>query len=443
YSSGEIGAVGPVTNAAAYYSALQVPYSSLDEMIPFAEQYNRSDPSKWEERLKLIGFCLLMKREVYDAVGFMDEQFTPGNYEDDDYCLRIRNAGYRLMICTDTFIHHEGSASFRGDPQAYYGLMQTNSQKFNEKWGFSPEYSLLIRHEILQLLDEPSAEPLRVLEIGCACGATLLELKNWYPNAELHGIELNSSAADIASQIAKVRTGNIETMDIEYPGLYFDYIICADVLAHLMEPWNIVQKVLPLLKEEGKLLASIPNVGHYSVIRDLLKGQWNYTDRGLLDVTNLRFFTRSSIERLFAGTGYGYLQFRRNIIQPSEEDETWMENMAGLLGSEMHEEWRTYQYLVKAYKKQPLITTARTEANERLKSVVRRIEWDIEMEESRTELIEMFRREEFNELDLAEVIGQDLVFPSKTASIVADILVQNGFFSSKEELLRKLLGGIC
>jgi O-antigen biosynthesis protein len=441
YSDDLIGGVGPVTNNAAYYSALQAPYRTLEEMISFAEQFNRSDPSKWEERIKLIGFCLLIKREIYDIVGCLDERFSPGNFEDDDYCLRIRQAGYRLMFCTDTFIHHEGSVSFRDDPQAFYALMQTNSHKFAQKWGFSPDYSLGIRHDILQCFEEPAAEPIRILEVGCACGATLLELKNWYPLAELHGIELNPQAAAIASLFANVRSENIESMDIEWPLLYFDYIIFADVLEHLVEPWNVLRKVMPYLNENGKVLASIPNVAHYSVIRDLLKGHWTYTDKGLLDITHLRFFTREGILHLFSIAGFQSLELRLNILPGTHEDEVWMETMARIVDDGMKEEWRTYQYIVKAYKNQHADDMPRVEAHAKLKTVIRRIEWDIEPEESLMELVTMYRQNEIHDMDLASVIEQDVIFPSKTALKIIEGLAQHDLFPSQEGLLGKLLEG--
>jgi 2-polyprenyl-3-methyl-5-hydroxy-6-metoxy-1,4-benzoquinol methylase len=408
-------------------------------MIPFAEQYNHSDPSKWEERLKLIGFCLLVKREAYEAVGGLDERFTPGNYEDDDFCLRIRRAGYKLKICTDTFIHHEGSASFRNDPQSFNALMQANARKFSEKWGFSPEYSLLIRHELLQLLDEPASEPIRVLEVGCACGATLLEIKNWYPNAELHGIELNTNAAEIASLSANVRTGNIETIEIGTEHNYFDYIIFADVLEHLIEPWNVLHKTLPYLKENGKVLASIPNVAHYSVIRDLLKGQWTYQDRGLLDVTHLRFFTREGICRLFSSAAYPYLEFSRNTLVATQEDEDWINTMGRIVGDEMKEEWRTYQYLVKACKSSPSDQHARIDDKPALKTIVRRIEWEVEAEESLMELAAMYGRNEIRDADIADVIERHVIFPIKTASKIAEGLERHGLILPQDGPLDKLL----
>ncbi len=119
-SDERIGAAGPLTNNASYYTAIQVPYRTLEELHQFAGEYNKTDRAKWEERIKLIGFCLLMKREVFEKVGPLDERFSPGNFEDEDYCLRIRLAGYKLMLCKDTFIQHFGSASFSGDPSAFF-----------------------------------------------------------------------------------------------------------------------------------------------------------------------------------------------------------------------------------------------------------------------------------------------------------------------------------
>jgi O-antigen biosynthesis protein len=437
YSDERIGGVGPVTNNAAYFSALQAPYQTKEEMIAFAEQYNRSNPSKWEKRLKLIGFCLLIKREVYEAVGDLDEQFSPGNFEDDDYCLRSLQAGYQFMICTDTFIHHEGSVSFREDPQSYYELMQINYKKFTQKWGFMPDYSLQIRTEILQLIDEPEQEALKVLEIGCACGASLLELKNWYPNAELHGIELNPQSAAIASLVANVRTGNIEAMEIESPPVFFDYIIFGDVLEHLVEPWNVLRKVAPYLKETGKVLASIPNIGHYSIIYDLLKGRWTYMDKGLLDITHLRFFTRESIGRLFAYAGFNSLEFGQNIQVSNQEGEEWMDALERVVGEGMKEEWRTFQYIVKASLHNPLSVSS----NSKLKKLVRRIEWEITPEESLLELVNLYREHGFEISELAYVFGHDVVDRSKTAHKIADAFTQHGLIPSNDELLSILTTG--
>ena len=68
--------------------------------------------AQWRQTERLVGFCLAMKREVPDRIGLLDERFTPGHYEDDDYCYRARIAGFRLMIAGEASVYHQGSKSF-------------------------------------------------------------------------------------------------------------------------------------------------------------------------------------------------------------------------------------------------------------------------------------------------------------------------------------------
>ncbi|MDT8899721.1 glycosyltransferase [Anaeroselena agilis] len=138
FSSGDIGAVGAVTNSCSNFQSIVCEYGSIEEMINFARRNNHSDPEHWEDRGRLVGYCMLIKTEVIKKVGLLDELFSPGNYEDDDYSLRIRKAGYRLVLCRDTFIHHFGSISFGEQTSQYNMLLETNKQKFISKWGFAP-----------------------------------------------------------------------------------------------------------------------------------------------------------------------------------------------------------------------------------------------------------------------------------------------------------------
>lgn len=136
YSSEDIGMVGPVTNYASGKQQIQEPFTNIDDMVA---KYNNVDTSLWQETERLVGICLLFKREMLDKVGFMDERFSPGHFEDDDLCYRARQAGYRLLITGDCFIFHHGSASFNKKGQeAVQGLLQINRQKFIDKWGVDP-----------------------------------------------------------------------------------------------------------------------------------------------------------------------------------------------------------------------------------------------------------------------------------------------------------------
>ncbi len=108
YSAPDIGIVGPVTSYAS--GGRQVDYrdADLDEFQQIARQVNRSDPLQWQEALRIFGICFVFRRSLMERIGFLDERFGPGHDEDGDYCFRARDAGYRLLVCRDALIYHEG-----------------------------------------------------------------------------------------------------------------------------------------------------------------------------------------------------------------------------------------------------------------------------------------------------------------------------------------------
>lgn len=350
YSDVNIGAVGAVSNYCSYHQAVQANYNNIDEIYSFADKYNTSNEDMWEARIRLIAFCMLIKREIIDKIGLLDERFTPGNYEDDDYSYRILSAGYKLLLCKDTFVHHFGHVSFRDNQQSYLDLLKENEKKFEEKWGFNSFYSSCIRYEIINLIDKDKNAPINVLEIGCACGATLLKIKDNFRNAKLYGIELNENSANIAKNFAQVEVLNIEASNLFFNEKMFDYIIFADVLEHLSDPWEALQNIKKYLKDDGYILASIPNVMHHSIIRDLINGNWTYKDSGLLDRTHLRFFTLKEIIKMFKASGYTKLEFNTNNTGLSEADEVFIDKLCKMSNENLKFQFSTFQYLIKARK---------------------------------------------------------------------------------------------
>ena len=71
-----------------------------------AALFNKSNPAKWEEKIRLIPTAALYRREVFDTVGLYDAGFMH-DFGDDDFTFRVRRAGYKLILCRDTFVHHD------------------------------------------------------------------------------------------------------------------------------------------------------------------------------------------------------------------------------------------------------------------------------------------------------------------------------------------------
>ena len=103
-----IGLTGPMSNSAVYPQLVEhVPYTDLDQMPAFAASWRDRHRGQWFNVGKLAGFCLLMKRAVYEKVRGLDESFVAG-FADDDLAERARRAGFQLAVAHDLFVHHFG-----------------------------------------------------------------------------------------------------------------------------------------------------------------------------------------------------------------------------------------------------------------------------------------------------------------------------------------------
>jgi GT2 family glycosyltransferase/predicted Zn-dependent protease len=146
-----IGIVAPVTNYISgpqldtYFLSLKVTEEDIknngDSIIQQYSEYlfnkNRQNGLFYP---RVTGFCMLIRSNLIKKIGGFDERFYIGNYEDDDFCLRTRIAGFKIVIASDVFIYHFGSKSFQlMEKEKYIELLQENKKKFIEKYGVPPE----------------------------------------------------------------------------------------------------------------------------------------------------------------------------------------------------------------------------------------------------------------------------------------------------------------
>ncbi|WP_068783254.1 glycosyltransferase family 2 protein [Paenibacillus phocaensis] len=129
-------AAGPVTNYISGEQQIEVPYQDVADMPAFAAGHNHSDSLKWQETDRLVGFCVAFPRSTLDEVGYFDEGYEIGNFEDEDWVARIRLQGKKLVIARDTFVHHYGSMTMKSlGSEGFQEVNTRNHQFFSEKWG--------------------------------------------------------------------------------------------------------------------------------------------------------------------------------------------------------------------------------------------------------------------------------------------------------------------
>ncbi|WP_334072753.1 MULTISPECIES: glycosyltransferase [Paenibacillus] len=128
---------------------------------------------------ELLGFfCVAMKKEVWEKIGPLDTGYGIGMFEDDDYCERVRAAGYRLLVVEDAFVYHHGSATIRKmQPEVYKELWEKNKGYFEQKWGKSWRTPLR-PDNLFSITETPRQAAERIQEAGVPCILILGE-KKW------------------------------------------------------------------------------------------------------------------------------------------------------------------------------------------------------------------------------------------------------------------------
>jgi methionine biosynthesis protein MetW len=150
----------------------------------------------------------------------------------------------------------------------------------------------------------------RVLDVGCGTGA-LSTLVRDVRDAEVTGIEPDPIRAARARERGINAVTGVLTESLHETLGRFDVAIYADVLEHLLDPLSELVKVGPFLKPTGIVVISVPNVAHWSVRMELLRGRFRYAEVGIMDATHVRWFTEETVRQLLDQAGIELLSIQR------------------------------------------------------------------------------------------------------------------------------------
>lgn len=276
-----------------------------------------------------------------------DRKFADGyrsyQYTIFDYCYSVMKKR-KMLSCIRNAVAIHIKDEHNNIPQ-----ILSEQSKLVDRWGMK-YFNAHGNGMLVEMLEQKTEDKFSVLEIGCDCGATLLDIKTQFPNAEVYGYEINPNAADIARNFAAVEVGDVEAEQFPYEEGKFDYILFGDVLEHLHDPERVLTYCRSFLKESGCIVACIPNLQHISVIKQLLEGNFTYTDTGLLDKTHIHFFTYNEIVRMFRRAGYRVEATFSKSVPIGEEEETLKKQLMEIVKGSEELMFDTYQYVLRSKK---------------------------------------------------------------------------------------------
>lgn len=263
-SDGSIGMVCPVsTNVSNYQQENLGGFKNTEEMQEKAALFNKSNSAKWEEKIRLIPTATLYRREVFDTVGLYDAGFMH-DFGDDDFTFRVRRAGYKLILCRDTFVHHDHNQEAL--PPERLAISERSREFFREKyfgidaWEDTGNY-INFTFENIDIMNKNGKS---ILAVDVKCGTPVLEMKNFcrsYGADVLYSKVYTSNVkyyADNLSIADEVICGDPEAM-VTGEENKFDFIIVGRPLNSYKNPFVFLKNLISRLNSNGYIIFCVRN----------------------------------------------------------------------------------------------------------------------------------------------------------------------------------------
>ena len=247
----------------------------------------------------LLSHKLLSEHTLFDSEIISDELCLT------DFCINnILNDQFTYMA--DNVYQY-----YIGNHNSYYSPPNRNCDLayIRQKWHMN-YINTIPSSNLISMINEPIDKELNVLEIGCDCGATLLAIQALYPNSTLFG----------------------------------------DVLEHLRNPSKVIHNCRHILKKKGKIISSIPNLMHFTVLHELINGNFHYTDTGLLDKTHIHFFTYNEIVKMYEENDFNVINTVASNVTPmlSKKDSEFIDALTKLSSHKNDMLFKAFQYITLA-----------------------------------------------------------------------------------------------
>jgi GT2 family glycosyltransferase len=129
----EVGLIGPITNTVGNEQVIYLPAGDPQSVIQSGRGYASRQEDSWFYTAMLGFFCVMIRKEVFQKIGLLDENYGLGFFEDDDFCLRASSQGFKLACLEGVFIYHQGSVCFSRRDES--DLFRKNRRYYEKKHG--------------------------------------------------------------------------------------------------------------------------------------------------------------------------------------------------------------------------------------------------------------------------------------------------------------------
>lgn len=270
-SDPKIGMAMPCSSNVSNLQEVYLEYSDFNEMQEKAAVFNQSSPMKWEERMRLISIINLFSREVMDTVGILDPAFVH-DFMEDDYSVRMRRAGYKLMLCKDTFICHDHD--FRNlenkTSEAFNQSLESGRAIYLEKYHGIDAWNDINNFEfnLLSLFEnaEMKSNDIKALTVDVKCGTPVLEIRNRLKQENITGVKSYAFTTDakyytdLQTVAHDTQCDRIEYIREHYAPGSFDLVLLGNPINTYVSPTSVLCSLMELLTHEGILLFKLHNI---------------------------------------------------------------------------------------------------------------------------------------------------------------------------------------
>lgn len=302
-SNSKIGMVVPVSSNVSNLQEVDLPYKTYHDMQAAAAKFNRSDPQRWEDRLRLITPGALYRKEVLLALGWpLGDVGFFHDFGDDDVSFAIRRMGYRTVLAGDTWVCHDHDYK-HGEgktPEEFTRSLNIGRANFQEKYFGVDAWDDVNNYYMSYLNNLPHTKDCfvrRVLGVDVRCGTPILDIKNRLRKLSIYDVELSAFTqnpkywTDLKTICSGIVACDREEFLIDsFPCGYFDYIVADRPLNCYHEPQKMINDLFALCKPGGTVLCKVKNAFSFLDFVQLL---------GQRDVSAGEFFYNISLETFY------------------------------------------------------------------------------------------------------------------------------------------------